>query len=82
MGFLDKAKNLGALKKKAADAVDQHGDKISDGLDKAAGFADSKTGGKYSDKIDQGVAKAKEGLDKLDGRDDDDLGRETPGGSR
>ena len=65
MGFLDDAK------KKLEDAVDQHGDKIAEGLDKAAGVVDEKTGGKYSDKIEQGVAKAKEGLDKLDGKDDD-----------
>jgi hypothetical protein len=67
MGFLDDAK------KKLEDAVDQRGDKISEGLDKAAGVIDEKTGGKYSDKIDKGVAKAKDGLDKLDGKNDDDL---------
>jgi ABC-type transporter Mla subunit MlaD len=65
MSFMDKAKD--ALEK----AVDEHGDKISDGIDKAADFADDKTGGKYSDKIDQGVDKAKDALDKLDGKDDD-----------
>ena len=46
MGFLDDAK------KKLGDAVDKHGDKIGDGLDKAAKLADEKTKGKYSDKID------------------------------
>ena len=65
MGFLDDAK------KKLSDAVDKHGDKIADGIDKAAGLADQKTGGKHSDKIAGGVAKAKEALDKLDGKNDD-----------
>ena len=65
MGFLDKAK------KQLTDAVDKHGDKISDGIDKAAAAADKRTGGKHTDKIDKGVAKAKDGLDKLDGRNDD-----------
>ena len=65
MGFLDK------LKGKASDAVDEHGDKISDGIDKAAAVADEKTGGKHTDKIDSGAAKAKDALDKLDGKDDD-----------
>jgi len=65
MGFLDKAK------KQLSDAVDQHGDKIGDGLDKVAAEADKRTGGKHTDKIEQGVAKAKDGLDRLDGRNDD-----------
>ena len=59
------------IKKKAAAAVDQHGDKIATGLDKAAGVADKKTKGKHSGQIDTGVAKAKDALDKLDGRNDD-----------
>jgi len=65
MGFLDK------LRGKASDAVDQHGDKISEGIDKAADFADKKTGGKHSDKIEKGAEKAKDALDKIDGKDDD-----------
>ena len=65
MGFLDKAK------KQLTDAVDKHGDKIGDGLDKVAAEADKRTGGKHTDKIEQGVAKAKDGLDKLDGKNDD-----------
>jgi hypothetical protein len=59
------------LKGKATDAVDEHGDKISGGLDKAGDAVDEKTGGKYGDKIDQGTDKAKDGLDSLDGQDDD-----------
>ena len=65
MGFLDKAKlRLG-------DAVDKHGDKIADGIDKAAAAADKKTGGKHRDTIAGGAAKAKDGLDRLDGKNDD-----------
>jgi len=65
MGFLDK------LRGKAKDAVDDHGDKIGDGIDKAATMADDKTGGKHGDKIDSGADKAKDALDNLDGKDDD-----------
>ncbi|TYL51308.1 antitoxin, partial [Nocardioides sp. BGMRC 2183] len=75
MGFLDDAK------KKLSAAVDKHGDKIDSSIDKAADFADKKTGGKYRGQIQGGVGKAKDALDKLDGRDDD-LGpgqREQPG---
>jgi F0F1-type ATP synthase membrane subunit b/b' len=65
MSFLDNAK------KKLTDAVDKHGDKISDGIDKAAAAADQKTGGKHTDKIAKAQSKAKDGLDKLDGKNDD-----------
>ena len=59
MGMFDK------FKKKAADMADEHGDKIESGIDKAADFADDKTGGKYSDKIESGTEKAKDFLDDL-----------------
>ena len=65
MGFLDNAKD------KLSKAVDEHGDKIEDGLDKAAGFVDDKTGGKHADKISSATDKAKDALDKLDGKNDD-----------
>lgn len=65
MGFLDDAKS------KLKGAVDKHGDKIADGLEKTGGLIDKKTGGKYSDKITKGVGKAKDALDGLDGKDDD-----------
>ncbi len=65
MGFLDDAK------KKLTKAVDDHGDKIADGIDKAAAVADKKTGGKHSDKIAKATTKAKAGLDKLDKKNDD-----------
>lgn len=65
MGFLDDAKD------KVGDLVDSQGEKIGQGLDKAADLIDDKTGGKYADKIDAGVDKAKDVLDGLDGKDDD-----------
>ena len=65
MGFLDKAKD--ALCK----AVDEHGDKIKQGADKAGELVDKKTGGKHTDKIEQGKQKLEDALDNLDGKDDD-----------
>jgi hypothetical protein len=65
MGFLDDAKD------KLSDLVDKHGDKVADGVDKAAAVADEKTGGKFADKIDAGTEKAKDALDSLDGKNDD-----------
>ncbi len=59
------------VRKKAAKAVDEHGDKIAGGIDKAAGLADSKTQGKHSDKVAKASSAAKDALDKLDGRNDD-----------
>ena len=73
MGFLDK------LKKQATKAVDDHGDKVAQGIDKAAGVVDKKTKGKYTDKIETGRGKAKDALDKLDGKNDDDLGQQPRG---
>jgi len=65
MGFLDKAK------KQLTKAVDQHGDKIAEGMDKAADAIDEKTGGKHADKIDKATGKARDALDSLDGNNDD-----------
>ena len=65
MGIFDE------IKEKLTGAVDDHGDKIGEGLDKAGNAVNEKTGGQYSDKIDAGVDKAKDGLDSLDGQDDD-----------
>lgn len=61
MGFLDKAK------KQLTGAVDKHGDKIADGIDKAKEMAKEKTGGKHDDKIDKAADRA--------GRAVDDMGR-------
>lgn len=60
-----------SFKDKAADAVDEHGDKISEGLDKGGEMLDEKTGGEHSEKIDQGMDMSKDRLDSLDNQDDD-----------
>ena len=65
MSFLDKAKAT------ITAAVDQHGDKIAQGIDKAGSVVNEKTGGKHADKIDQATGKARDALDSLDGRNDD-----------
>ena len=65
MSFLDKAKA------KLTKAVDDHGDKIADGIDKASKAVNEKTGGKHADKIDKATGKARDALDKLDGKNDD-----------
>jgi hypothetical protein len=65
MGIFDK------LKKNVEKAVDEHGDQISKGIDKAAEMADKKTGGNHEGQIATGAAKAKDALDNLDGKDDD-----------
>jgi hypothetical protein len=75
MSFLDKAK--AAL----TDAVDQHGDKIAQGIDKAGDVVNEKTGGKHADKIDQATGKARDALDSLDGKNDD-IPPGTPGTTR
>lgn len=59
MGFLDK------FKTKAVEAVDQHGDTVKGGLNKAGEFIDKKTGGQYTDKINTGKRKVEGSLDKL-----------------
>jgi len=59
------------LKDKVSDLVDQQGEKVGEGIDKAGDFVDEKTGGQYADKIDQGQEGLKDALDNLDGQDDD-----------
>ena len=59
------------LRKKAEKAVDEHGDKIATGIDKAAAAANKKTGGKHDGNIAKGSTMAKDALDKLDGKNDD-----------
>jgi uncharacterized protein YjbJ (UPF0337 family) len=75
MSFLDKARG------KLTEAVDKHGDKITQGIDKAAHEANKRTGGKHGDKIQKATTKAKDALEKLDKKDDGDLGTGTPGGT-
>ncbi|MER8235290.1 antitoxin [Streptomyces sp. NPDC101490] len=71
MGLLDSLKaKLGPAKEKVADLAQQHGDKIDQGLDKAAKLVDEKTKGKYSDKIHTGTDKAKDALDRIGQKDD------------
>ncbi|MCQ4210305.1 MULTISPECIES: antitoxin [Streptomyces] len=75
MGFLDTLKaKLNPAKEKVSGLAQQHGDKIDQGLEKAAKVVDDKTKGKYSDKIQQGTDKAKGALDKLSGPGDKDGG--------
>ncbi|HTE72679.1 MAG TPA: antitoxin [Actinomycetes bacterium] len=59
------------IRKKAEKAVDEHGDKIAQGIDKAGGMASKKTGGKHDTHIAKGSTAAKDALDKLDGKNDD-----------
>ncbi|MER8035595.1 antitoxin [Streptomyces hydrogenans] len=71
MGLLDSLKaKLGPAKDKVSDLAQQHGDKIDQGLDKAAKVVDEKTKGKYSDKIQSGTGKAKEAIDRIGHKDD------------
>lgn len=56
MGLLDTIKK----------ALQGKGKQVEAGIDKAADFADEKTGGKFSDKIDGAADKAKDIVDKLD----------------
>lgn len=75
MGFMDKFKGAkDSVTEKVSEVVAEHGDKIEAGLDKAAGFVDDKTGGKYSDKIEGATGKAKDVLGKVEG---DDPGNDT-----
>ena len=69
MGLLDKLKGA---KDTAKEKVAEHSDQIGGAVDKAAGFVDDKTGGKYHDKIESATDKAKDALGKADG--------EQPGG--
>jgi hypothetical protein len=53
-GMFDKAKE------KIQEFAGNNPDKVGQGVDKAAQFADEKTGGKHSDQINQGADKLKE----------------------
>ncbi|MFC8465719.1 antitoxin [Streptomyces sp. NPDC057250] len=71
MGLMDSLKaKLAPAKEKVADLAHQHGDKIDQGLDKAAKVVDERTKGKYSDKIHSGTGKAKEAIDRMGHKDD------------
>ena len=53
MGIFDKAKDL----------VNEHNDKVDQGIDKAADMIDQKTGGQHSSQIDQAAEQAKKAMD-------------------
>lgn len=66
MGFLDDVKKQAEeLKERASDFVGQHGDKISEGIDRVASKLDNGTQGKYSEKIQSSAAKAKEAAQRF-----------------
>lgn len=68
MGFLDRLrKKAGDVEDKASELVGEHGDKIHEGIEKAADFADEKTKGKYSEKIDKVEQQASDLVDKVKG---------------
>ncbi|MCD9145594.1 antitoxin [Streptomyces albireticuli] len=75
MGLLDNLKaKLGPVKDKVGDLAQQHGDKIEQGLEKAAKVVDEKTKGKYSSQIQTGTGKAKDAIDRLAEKDGKDGG--------
>ncbi|WP_030762303.1 antitoxin [Streptomyces griseus] len=81
MGLLDSLKaKLGPAKDKVSDLAQQHGDKIDQGLDKAAKMVDEKTKGKYSDTIRSGTGKAKEAIDRIGQKDGGAPDGGAPGG--
>jgi hypothetical protein len=57
MGFMDKLKGM----------LGGHKDQAKEGVDKAAGVADEKTGGSHTDQITSADEKGKEEIDKIDG---------------
>ncbi|WP_369262783.1 antitoxin [Streptomyces sp. R35] len=70
MGLLDNLKaKLAPAKDKFSDLAQQHGDKVSHSLDKAAKVVDEKTKHKYSGKIQTGTGKAKGAMDRLAHKD-------------
>lgn len=69
---------LDEIKDKASEMLSEHGDKIEEGLDKAADFVDDKTGGKFSDKIDSGVDKAKDFIPGGEDSSDSEAETDTP----
>jgi hypothetical protein len=64
MGILDRFRKA---KDTAESVAEQHGDKITDGVHKAADFVDDKTGGKYAGTIDKVENVTDDVVDKLDG---------------
>jgi hypothetical protein len=56
MGIFDKAKDL----------LNEHNDKVDQGIDKAAEVIDQKTGGQHTEQIKQGAEQAKRAMDDTD----------------
>lgn len=63
MGLMDRLKGA---KDTAKEKVAGRSDQIGSGIDKAAGFVDKKTGGKYHDKIESATGKAKDAIPSND----------------
>ena len=53
MGIFDKAKDL----------LNEHSDKVDQGIDKAAELIDHKTGGQHTEQIGQAAEQAKQAMD-------------------
>jgi hypothetical protein len=53
MGIFDKAKDL----------LNEHNDKVDQGIDKAADLINQKTGGQHTSQIDQAAEQAKKAMD-------------------
>ncbi|WP_372341764.1 antitoxin [Nocardia sp. CC216A] len=58
---------LKGLVGKGKDVAAQNAEKIESAVDKAGGFIDQKTGGKYSDKIDKGAEAVKNAIPEQGG---------------
>ena len=58
MGIFDKAKDL----------LNEHNDKVDQGIDKAAELIDQKTGGQHTEQIDQAAEQAKQAMDNTGGQ--------------
>ena len=58
MGIFDKAKDL----------LNEHSDKVDQGIDKAAELIDQKTGGQHTEQIDQAAEQAKQAMDNTGGQ--------------
>jgi hypothetical protein len=68
MGFLDRLKkSADDVEEKASELVSDHSDKLHEGIEKTADFADEKTKGKYSEKIDKVEKAASDLVDKVAG---------------
>ncbi|HWJ09584.1 MAG TPA: antitoxin [Nocardioides sp.] len=75
MGLMDKLK---VATDTAKEKVAERSDKIGSGIDKAAGFVDKKTGGKYHDKIESATEKAKDAIPSDDKGQGGRAGGDTP----